>query len=179
MMLDPPESGLSKNITRPAMRLKPSQGKAGSGELKDTTVHPRASKMLAEDKVQTRLHELQAEAREKHNVTIESLTIELEEARNLAKQEGQASAAVSATMGKAKLHGLVVDKNELTRQRRRPARPCAQYLSREKNRNSSMTGESEDAHGQRGLPAGRGDRLCLLPDRERDLETGQAQRSIV
>lgn len=70
--------------------------------------------MLAEDKVQTRLHELQAEAREKHNVTIESLTIELEEARNLAKQEGQASAAVSATMGKAKLHGLVVDKNELT-----------------------------------------------------------------
>ena len=115
MMLDPArerfvqEYHATGNASEAFRRAKPA-----AVNWKDTTIHPRASKMLAEDKVQTRLHELQAEAREKHNVTIESLTIELEEARNLAKQEGQASAAVSATMGKAKLHGLVVDKNELT-----------------------------------------------------------------
>lgn len=90
------------------------RAKPAARNWKDTTVHPRASKMLAEDKVQARLHELQAEAREKHGVTIESLTAELEEARTIAKAEKQASAAVSATMGKAKLHGLVVDKNEVT-----------------------------------------------------------------
>jgi hypothetical protein len=46
---------------------------------------------------------------------VDSLTAELEEARSVAMAEKQASAAVSATMGKAKLHGLVVDKQEQKR----------------------------------------------------------------
>lgn len=47
-------------------------------------------------------------------VTLESLLAELEEARSLAMTEKQSSAAVSATMGKAKLTGLLVEKLEHT-----------------------------------------------------------------
>lgn len=46
------------------------------------------------------------EVKQKHNVTVESLIIELEEARDVAKIEGQSSALVSASMAKAKLCGL-------------------------------------------------------------------------
>lgn len=90
------------------------KAKPHSRKWKDNAVHVKASQMLAEDKVQLRLHELQAEAREKHGVTIESLTAELEEARTFAKSVGQSGPMVTAVMGKAKLHGLIVDKNEVT-----------------------------------------------------------------
>jgi phage terminase small subunit len=46
-------------------------------------------------------------------VTIHSLTDELEEARAIAIAEKQSSAAVTATLGKAKLHGLLIDKKRL------------------------------------------------------------------
>lgn len=45
-------------------------------------------------------------------VTVESLSAELDEARALALGERQASAAVAATTAKAKLHGLMVDRQE-------------------------------------------------------------------
>jgi phage terminase small subunit len=72
--------------------------------------------MLSEPKVSLRLEELQAEAANRHGTTIDSLTSELQAAREMAMNSGQPSAAVSATMGKAKLHGLVKDKvaNEFT-----------------------------------------------------------------
>jgi hypothetical protein len=56
-----------------------------------------------------RLEELQAAAAARHETTIDSLTTELEAAREMAMNNGQPSAAVSATMGKAKLHGFLVD----------------------------------------------------------------------
>ena len=74
---------------------------------KDATLHPAASKMLAEHKVRTRLEELQAAAAERHGTTIDSLTEELEKARETAMDTGQVSAAVAAIMGKARLHGLI------------------------------------------------------------------------
>ena len=42
-----------------------------------------------------------------------SLLDELEEARQLALRLGQASAAVAATMGKAKILGLIIDRREV------------------------------------------------------------------
>lgn len=80
---------------------------------KPETLHPKASRMLAEDKVRARLAELQAKVAEKHEITVDSLVQELEEARTAAMKNPRGiSAAVSATMGKAKLLGLVVDKAE-------------------------------------------------------------------
>jgi hypothetical protein len=48
-------------------------------------------------------------------VTINSLVNELEDARQLAVERGQASAAVAASMGKAKVTGQVIDKTEVGR----------------------------------------------------------------
>jgi hypothetical protein len=57
-------------------------------------------------------------------VSVDSLTQELEEARKLAmSDEKGASAAVSAIMGKAKLHGLLIDKKQLTGEDGKPLIP--------------------------------------------------------
>ena len=56
--------------------------------------------------VRVRLKELQASLQERHNVTVDSLTKELEADREVARANNQASAAISATMSIARIHGL-------------------------------------------------------------------------
>ncbi len=80
---------------------------------KAETVNKRASELLANGEVTGRVVELQSEAKERTMVTVESLTAKLEEARlHALKDEKGASAAVSAIMGMAKLHGLLIDKQD-------------------------------------------------------------------
>lgn len=50
-------------------------------------------------------------------VDVDLLVRELEQARQIAIQEREPSAAIAATMGKAKLHGLLVDKREISLKR--------------------------------------------------------------
>lgn len=73
-----------------------------------------ASRLATNGNVQARVTEIQGRAAERAVVTIHSLTDELEEARAIALTEKQSSAAVAATLGKAKLHGLLIDKKQLT-----------------------------------------------------------------
>jgi phage terminase small subunit len=69
---------------------------------------------LSEDeRVKRYLSELEARTMKRHEVTIDSLLTELEEARLNAKAAKQPSSEVSAVMGKAKLTGLLVDKQEI------------------------------------------------------------------
>jgi len=79
---------------------------------KAEAVHVEAHRTKEDPKVRLRIEELQAAAREKHNITIERLTEMLQEDRALAHKVDAPSAAVSAVMGIAKLHGLVVDKTK-------------------------------------------------------------------
>lgn len=72
-----------------------------------------ACKMMAVDKVSTRVFELQQLAVERTLVTVESLTEELNQSHAMAKQEKQAAAMTGATMGKAKIHGLDVQKIDM------------------------------------------------------------------
>src|SRR3954469_12972599 len=72
-----------------------------------------AARLKGNDRVTARIRELQDEAKKRTLVTIQTLTAELEEARQLALEVSNPSAAVSATMGKAKLNGLLVDKAEV------------------------------------------------------------------
>lgn len=89
------------------------KAKPHAKKWKPDVVHAKASALLAEDKVQVRLDQIQAKAAKKHEVTVDSLVTELELARSEAMKNPRGiSAAVSATMGKAKLLGLVVDKAE-------------------------------------------------------------------
>ena len=74
--------------------------------MKPDSVNVNASKLLADAKVALRLEELREPIMQRHNVTVDSLLAELEEARRLAIDTEAPAPAVSATMGKAKLLGL-------------------------------------------------------------------------
>ena len=81
--------------------------RAGYGrDMSTKTRNEAASRLLANNKVRTRVSELQAEHRERHNVTVDSLTQEYDDNRELALQTAQPAAANGATTGKARLHGL-------------------------------------------------------------------------
>jgi len=79
---------------------------------KPETVWGAAYKTLAKGHVAARVKELQDKAQALTLVTVASITLELEEARAVALQEGQGSAMTSASMGKAKIHGLLIDKTD-------------------------------------------------------------------
>ena len=78
-------------------------------KMKPVSVHQAAKELLDNPKITLRIRELQAAHRQRHDVTVDRLTDELEEARFAAMVFGHVSAAVAATMGKAKLHGLITD----------------------------------------------------------------------
>lgn len=73
-----------------------------------------AHRLSTNESVRRRIEELQEKVAKKVEVTVESLALELEEARALALGEKQTSAAVSATMGKAKLFGLGVENRRMS-----------------------------------------------------------------
>jgi hypothetical protein len=69
-----------------------------------------ASRLLSRPDVSPLVAELRHSLNQAHVVSIESLSKELEQARELAMANEHEAAAVSATMGKAKLHGHLVDR---------------------------------------------------------------------
>jgi hypothetical protein len=71
-----------------------------------------ASRLLRSAKVAERIRELQEQAARRHEAKIETITRELDEAYAGAMATHQHSAAVSAAMGKAKLHGLLINRSE-------------------------------------------------------------------
>lgn len=79
---------------------------------KPEVVHVKASELLSNGKVVVRVDALRQKHAKRHEVTVDTLVAELEEARELAKKTEAPSAMVSATMGKGKLLGLIVEKNE-------------------------------------------------------------------
>ncbi len=70
-----------------------------------------AGRLHRNAQVKRRVAELQNRAAEKTGYTIVKATAELEEARQLATTEKNPAAMVSASMGKAKVNGLLVDKH--------------------------------------------------------------------
>lgn len=69
-----------------------------------------ASRLARNGKVIERLAELQSAAAERAEITAADIAKQLDEDREFARGLSSASAAVSATMGKAKVLGLIVDK---------------------------------------------------------------------
>lgn len=82
--------------------------------MQPDSVHVAASRLLSEAKVALRVKELRQAIEEAHKLSVSDLLRELEEARSAAMtcETPQSSAAVAATMGKAKLLGY--DKQALT-----------------------------------------------------------------
>ena len=65
----------------------------------EASLDPAASRLAADSKVIARILELKRPSQEKYQIDIESVTLQLLEDRNCARMMGNASAAVSATMG--------------------------------------------------------------------------------
>lgn len=83
------------------------------GNMKEATIRKRAGELLRNGAIAGTISEIQSKVAEKFETTIDSLTLELNEAFQVAKGEKMASAMVSAILGKAKLHGFLKDKVEV------------------------------------------------------------------
>lgn len=70
------------------------------------TINRKAKELLDNGKIAARIAALQAGHRMRHDVTIDDLTRELEADREMARRNEHASAAISATMSIARIHGL-------------------------------------------------------------------------
>jgi phage terminase small subunit len=81
-------------------------------KMKPEVVNVKACELLKDGKVSVRVAELRAAIEKRHEITIDDLIEELEEARSQAVSLNvpQLSVAVSATMGKAKMLGFLTDK---------------------------------------------------------------------
>lgn len=78
-----------------------------ASNMKPATINVKACELLANGKVAARVAELRESLIVRvHGVTVASLLLELEEARQVGKERGQASSMVAATLGKARLAGI-------------------------------------------------------------------------
>lgn len=79
-----------------------------TAKMKPESINRKAKELLDNGKITARVNELQQDVRTKHDITVMKLLEELEAARlkALNADTPQASAAVAATMGKARLTGL-------------------------------------------------------------------------
>lgn len=72
-----------------------------------------AARLAGDGRIAQRVLELQTKVAAKVEVTMETILLDLEADRQFARENGSASAAVTATMGKAKVAGLIIDKAEV------------------------------------------------------------------
>lgn len=79
-----------------------------AGRAKPETINRSAKALMDDPKIAARIAELRADAAKRNEITVDDLIAELEEARQVAlsAETPQASAAISSTMGKAKLLGM-------------------------------------------------------------------------
>ena len=83
-------------------------------DAKPEGIKVNASKLLSKANVALTVSQLQAEHQKRHEITVDTITEMLKADRDLARANTQSAAAVSASMGLAKLHGLIVDRAEHT-----------------------------------------------------------------
>ena len=76
------------------------------------SVNVEANQLMGNPKITLRLKNLQDKHSEHHNITVSSLTNELEEARKIAANMQLPASMISATMGKAKMHGFLEKGNK-------------------------------------------------------------------
>jgi len=109
-------SGPLKNARHERFAQELAKGKSKTGAYKaagfdgDRTAACRLSTSV---NVQRRVADLKAKAAEKVIVTVADIAQQLDEDREFARELESAAAAVSATMGKAKVLGLLEDRSKV------------------------------------------------------------------
>lgn len=122
--------------------------------MSDNAVDREACLLLKNPKVAQRLAEMQERVAKKAEVTVETISDMLDQAFAKAAQDDKGSAAmVAAAMGKAKLHGLIVEKKEDVTKRRASAEIDARINSlldaRREDGAGGPSGRTEAGEGQR------------------------------
>lgn len=87
--------------------------------MSSAVINVKACELLKNGSVTVRIGELQSKHAERHEITVDKLTTMATAAYDLAMTPEVAApaAAISAVLAIGKLHGLVVDKKEVTRKR--------------------------------------------------------------
>lgn len=86
---------------------------AAGYEARGAAARVNASRLLTNANVASRVRELQQASAQEAVVDAATISAQLEAIRIKAEAAGQYTAAVSASMGRAKLHGLIIDKAEV------------------------------------------------------------------
>jgi len=81
--------------------------------MKSATINRKAKELLDNGKIAARIEILQAVHQERHNITIDTLTSNMIENREIAKGLGKPETMQSADMGMAKIHGYITDKQKV------------------------------------------------------------------
>ena len=87
-----------------------------AANMKPETIHVKASELLSNGKVAVRIVELRQQSADRLDITVEKIAAQLSEDRQLAHEVKQAGAAVSASMGMAKLFGFLTDRHKVQSQ---------------------------------------------------------------
>jgi len=81
-------------------------------KMKDTTIHVKASELMADGKVTVRVAELRAPVVAKLQYGLEEAMLEAADSFRVAKAKENGGAMVAAVQLRAKLNGLLVEKRE-------------------------------------------------------------------
>lgn len=109
-------SGPLKNARHEKFAQELAKGKSKLGAYKAAGYEPdggAATRLSMNVNVAARVAQLKAKAAERVIVTVADLAQQLDEDREFARELDNPSAAVSATMGKAKVLGLLEDRSKV------------------------------------------------------------------
>ena len=82
-----------------------------TGRMKPETINRKAFELIENGKITARIESLQKEHAERHNVTVDTLTIDCRDAVEFAMSVGQSGPVVSAIKLIAQMHGFLDNRN--------------------------------------------------------------------
>ncbi len=82
--------------------------------MKPTTINRKAKELIDNGKIGARLAELRAGHLERHQFTVDDMVRQLDEDRKFARELETPAAAISASMGKAKLLGFLKEQVDVS-----------------------------------------------------------------
>jgi phage terminase small subunit len=125
MVLNAKQERFAQSVAE-GMNASSAYSAAGYSASKNGAIRANASRLLTNANVKSRIAALQRQAAARTLVTIEGITAELNASFAVAARQQNPSAMTAASMAKAKLHGLVVERAEVEQTvRRKPTRDPA------------------------------------------------------
>ena len=104
--LTPKQEGFCQDYITTSSQTRAYELNYNVKNMQKNSIHSKAHELMQNGDVTVRINDLQARVAKKFEVTVESLTKEFEEDRQLARDLDMPAAAIAATNGKARIHGL-------------------------------------------------------------------------